>query len=238
MIKLNRTVSTLLLTSALLTLNGCSALSSVYGSIQKDISDIHFENKISESQFYIKEANALMFEGDYASAKLKLDEAYMLYPRQASLHEAYRNYYQFTRNRKLAKLATLRFDRMVEKSHALNLKGRYAMVQLDSPQLASDLFTLSITYHDENTATLVNIATLGYTTGDYALALSSLKMLNKLGHMSPEAALIEYLVANQLGDTDTMQVVKLIMKNSWPDSKQYKFIGSGMDTVIMPTGNS
>lgn len=238
MIKLNRTVSALLITSTLLTLNGCSALTSVYGSIQKDISDIHFESKISRSQFWIKEANALMFEGDYASAKLKLDEAYKLYPRQASLHEGYRNYYEFTGNQRLAKLATLRFDRMVEKSNALNLKGRYAMVQLDSPQLASDLFTLSITYHDENTATLVNIATLGYTTGDYALALSSLKMLNKLGHMSPEAALIEYLVANQLDDNDTMQVVKLIMKSSWPDSKQYKFINSGLETVVKPIGNS
>jgi len=236
--KLKKTVSALLITNALLAFSGCSALNNVYGSIQNDISNIRFENRIGKSQLYIKEAKALMFEGDYKSAKIKLDKAYKLYARQASLHAGYRNYYEFTGNQKLAYLATRRFERMVEKSNVLNLKGRYAMVQLDSPQLASDLFSLSITYHDENTATLVNIATLGYTTGNYALALSSLKMLNKLGHMSPEAALIEYLVATQLGDNDTMQIVKIIMKSSWPDSKQYKFISSGLQTVAMPTGNS
>lgn len=212
---------------AMLTLSGCSVVNDLYTSVEKDIENSKFEKKVGASQAYIDEANALMYEGDFAKAKTFLDKAYMLYPRQASLHHSYKEYYKFLGDQKLADLASKRYEQMVVRSKALNEKGRYAMVEMDSLELAGDLFTLSIIYHDKNTATLVNIATLGYTTGDYALAQSSLKMLSALGHMSPEASMIEFLVADALGDNKTMQIVKLIMKSAWPDSPQYKFVNTG-----------
>ena len=210
--------------------SGCSTISDVYGSIEKEVEDNRFENRINRSQEYIVEARLLLNEGQAVKAKEMLDKAYQLYPRQASLHDTYKAYYDALGNERLAHLAMARYNKMVGQSNALNEKGRYAMTQMDALTLAGNLFKLSIIYHDENTSTLVNIATLGYTTGDYELAKSSLRMLNRLGHLSPEASMIDFLIAEAEGNDDHMRIVRMIMRNSWPNSSQTKFIETGVIT--------
>lgn len=215
------------LVASAIALSGCSGLSNMYSGMEKSISDYQFEQRIQESRMLIREANAYLIEGNIVSAKASLDEAYTIYPRQASLHDSYREYYKYLGNEELVKLASARFDKMVETSNVLNAKGRYAMTKLENMDVAGDLFNLSLIYHDKNTATLVNIATLAYTTDDMQLASSSLRMLNALGHQSPESSMLEYLVAERQGDTQTKMIVRMIMKNEWPNSAQYKFIQSG-----------
>jgi Tfp pilus assembly protein PilF len=210
-----------------ITLGGCSTIGNKWGDIETSYTDIKFEERVRDSKLLIQEANIFMSEGDYTSAKKKLDEAYIVYAKQASLHDSYRNYYEILGNVQLAELATKRFEGMIRKSNVLNEKGRYAMVQLNHEELAADLFNLSLIYHEKNTSTLVNIATLAYSTDDIALAIASLKMLDVLGHRSPEASILEYLVADKQGDFERKMLVKLIMKISWPESIQYHFIETG-----------
>ena len=205
-------------------LAGCSTMSNMYYSVEKSIEDKEFNDRVSESQMLVREAKALLAENDYDKAKQYLDQAYKLFPRQASLHATYQEYYQILGNEKLARLASKRYENMVVRSEALNRKGRIAMVELEKYILAKDLFSLSLIYHDQNTSTLVNIATLGLTTDDYELANVSLSLLSKMGHQSPEASLIEYLLAQRTGDNERLGIVKLLMKINWPESKQYKFI--------------
>ena len=210
--------------AASIKLAGCTTIPELYESARQHVIQNQFESTVEESQEYVLEAKLLISEGNIKEAKEYLDKAYSLYPRQASLHKTYKQYYEITGNDRLAKLASQRFDAMVVKSNALNKKGHVAMTEMDSLVLAEKLFTLSLIYHDENTATLMNIATLGYTTGDFELASSSLKMLNRLGHMSPESQLLSYLMAKRMDDQEGMQITKFIMRVSWPDSRQYKFI--------------
>tara|TARA_Y100001973_G_C5170506_1_gene318746 strand:- start:394 stop:1098 length:705 start_codon:yes stop_codon:yes gene_type:complete len=207
-----------------LLLSGCSTMSKVYYNVEKSIEDKEFNERVNESQMHIREAQALLFETEYEQAKYHLDQAFKLFPRQASLHSTYQQYYELLGNEELAHLASKRYENMVVRSDALNRKGRIAMVEMEKYKLAKDLFSLSLIYHDENTSTLVNIATLGLTTHDYELADVSLRLLSKMGHQSPEASLIEYLVAQHAGDNKRMDIVKLIMKINWPESKQFKFI--------------
>jgi Tfp pilus assembly protein PilF len=68
---------------------------------------------------------------------------------------------------------------------------------------------------------------------DTELAKKSINILKNFGHLSPEASLLEYLVAQRLGDRDTMQFVQLFMKASWPDSKQYQFISNGGESFFL-----
>ena len=215
-----------------LLLSGCSTMSNVYYNVEKSIEDKEFNELVNESQIHIREAKVLLSEAEYEQAKYHLDQAFMLFPRQASLHASYQKYYEILGNERLARLASKRYEDMVIRSDALNRKGRIAMVEMEKYILAKDLFSLSLIYHDENTGTLVNIATLGLTTGDYELANVSLRLLSKMGHQSPEASLIEYLVAQHAGDNERMDIVKLIMKINWPDSKQFKFIDAQVGEQI------
>lgn len=210
--------------------SGCVSVKDMYGNIEKNIESRNFETKVFDSQELIVEARLLLSEGEPQKAKELLDKAYALYPRQASLHGTYQKYYEQLGDRKLARLAMARYDKMVSQSEVLNQKGRHAMVNMNALKLAGDLFNLSIIYHDENTSSLVNIATLGYTTGDLALAKSSLRILGRLGHLSPEASMVEFLVAQAEGDSERMRIVRLIMKNSWPDSPQYNFVKTSFMT--------
>jgi tetratricopeptide (TPR) repeat protein len=204
--------------------NGCASIADMRLNIENQVEDRNFESRISKSQEFIVEARLLLVEGNLVEAKKTLDQAYTLYPRQASLHSTYQNYYEQLGNHNLASLAIARYEKMVNQSNVLNQKGRHAMVKMDALDLAGKLFNLSIIYHDENVSTLVNIAMLGYTTGDYELASSSLRILNRLNHFSPEASLIEFLVADAQGDATRMQITKMIIKNAWPDSPQRVFI--------------
>jgi Tfp pilus assembly protein PilF len=95
--------------------------------------------------------------------------------------------------------------------------------------LLGSSLSLSVIYHDKNVATLINIATLGLTMDDTALAQKSINILKGFGHSSPEASLLEYLVAQRLGDRDKMHYVQLFMRASWPESKQYQFTSNGED---------
>lgn len=205
-------------------LSGCSTIQDAYYKIESTVADNAFESIIAESQEYVLEARLLISEGNIEEAKSYLDNAYELYPRQASLHRTYQAYYELTGNEKLSQLAAARYNAMVVKSDALNKKGHYAMTKMESLVLAEKLFSLSLVYHDENTATLMNIATLGYTTGDFELAQSSLKLLERLGHVSPESQFLNYMLAKRANDRDGMQIARFILQLSWPESRQYEFI--------------
>jgi len=213
-----------LLSSSIVLATGCSTINNMYNAVEATVADHQFESRIVESQDHILDAKVLLAQGQFDEAKSHLDKAYSLYPRQASLHDTYKRYYEALGNEKLARLAMARYEKMVVKSNALNEKGRYAMESMNALKLAGDLFNLSLVYHDENTSTLINITTLGYTTGDYHLAKSSLRMLHKLGHMSPESTMLDFLVAQVEGDKEHMQIVRKVMRKSWPTSPQYKFV--------------
>jgi|TARA_R110000796_G_scaffold50909_2_gene120176 Tfp pilus assembly protein PilF len=209
------------ITSTLL-LSGCTFVSKTFNSAFEP----SFNEKVAISQSMVHQAAILLDENKLEQAKSLLDSAYETFPRQSQLHAKYALYYEKTDNLKLEQLAKSRERSMKAKSDALEKKGFYAMSQMESHTIAKQLFSLSLIYNQENTRTLISIATLGYTTGDTELATASLNILEKIGYQSAEYHMLTYLVAERQANGDVMREAKLALYNGWPSSPQLKLINN------------
>lgn len=206
----------LCIATSIFAISGCTSLTGIMKP--------SFNESVAQSQAYVQKAVLLIESNNYTEAKIYLDEAYLLFPRQAALHEQYLAYYTHMNDLTLMDVARARYKSMLVKSDTLQMKGFYAMSKMESNDLARQLFSLSLIYNQENTRTLTSIAALGYTTNDIQLANTALKILKQLNFKSPESTMLDYLVAERLDDQPAMKLAKLTLYTQWPTSPQLKLI--------------
>ena len=207
-------------------LGGCSSISQLHSQYNKNKAQNEFNRSVSDSQFMVLEAEALLMKGRANEAKILLDNAFQRFKDHVSLHETYQLYYQRTGNDRLAALAQKRANDMKERSSALNKKGRVAMVDYEAFEVAEDLFALSLTYWAENTGTLINMATLAYVTHNVSMGLASIDHLNRLGHTSAEASMLSYLIHDMAGNNDMAQIARIEMATLYKETDQYRLISN------------
>ena len=81
-------------------LSGCSTIENAYLSAESKYENYKFNYQVKSSQILILEARAYLLEGDYEKAKSYLDQAFVKYSKQASLHAAYKDFYETLGNTK------------------------------------------------------------------------------------------------------------------------------------------